>query len=385
MKKLFVLFALVFVAGSSYHFGQQSVVSSSQSQLDLSMANEVWDVISHNYLRVGEVDQERLKYGLARGLVQSLGDQHSVFMDPEEANAFLTSLNGDLEGIGAELKLEDETVIIVNPIPDSPAERAGIRPGDVILKVNGEYLGSVTNLSEVVSKIRGPKGTDVTLTIIHEGEYQSQDITITRDAIHIASVTWREEKINDQSIPVIQLASFTENIGAEFEGVLRDAMATNPEKLVLDLRFNGGGYLEGAIDVLSYFLESGQEVVSIRNQDQEASRNSLTKPISFDGELVVLVNESSASASEIVAGALQDYGKAHILGVTTFGKGSVQEVHGFFDDSIIRLTIAEWLTPKKRSIEKKGIEPDQVLELDFDLFKEGTDNQLRAALEYLAP
>lgn len=384
MKKFLALISIVVIASASYHLGQQSVVSSSQTSLDVSMANAVWDVVSQNYLRIDALDQEHLKYGLARGLVQSLGDQHSVFMDPEEANTFLTSLNGDLEGIGAELKLEDETVVIVNPLPDSPAERAGIRPGDLILKVDGVSLGSVTNLNEVVSKIRGPKGTNVTLSIVHEGEYEPKDVTITRESIHLAAVTWEEEAIGPLSIPVIRLSSFTENIGAEFEKALSEAIAKNPDQLVVDLRFNGGGYLEGAIDVLSYFLSPEDTVVSIRNQGQMVSRTAVPKNIRYMGNLVVLVNESSASASEIVAGALQDYDLAHVIGVTTFGKGSVQEVHSFVDDSIIRLTIAEWITPKERSIEKKGIEPNQVLELDFDLFKEGTDNQLQAALEYLA-
>lgn len=348
------------------------------------MANAVWDVVSHNYLRIDEADQEKLKYGLARGLVQSLGDQHSVFMDPQEANDFMSSLNGDLQGIGAELKLEDDTVVIVNPLPDSPAEKAGIRPGDIIMKVDGEYLGSVTDLTEVVMKIRGPKGTNVTLTVLHEGEFQPIDLTITRDSIHLVAVSWKEQEFAGQVIPVIQLASFTETIGEEFENALLEVMAKGHQKLVVDLRFNGGGYLEGAVDVLSYFLPSGSEVVSIRNQDQEIPRNSMPKKTRYEGELVLLVNESSASASEIVAGALQDYQKAHVIGTTTFGKGSVQEVHGFSDDSLIRLTIAEWLTPQGRSIEGVGIEPDQVLELDFEQFKEGTDNQMEAALEYLA-
>lgn len=383
MKKFLAVVAIGFISVGSYQLGKNSIVSSSQTVLDVSMANAVWDVISHNYLRLEDLDQETLKYGLARGLVQSLGDQHSVFMDPDESNAFLSSLNGDLEGIGAELKLEEETVVIVNPLPDSPAERAGIRPGDIIMKVDGEYLGSVTNLTDVVMKIRGPKGTDVTLTIVHEGEYQPIDVTITRDSIHLVAVSLEEKEHLSQKIPVIRLTSFTETIGQEFEESLLEVMKMGHKKLIIDLRYNGGGYLEGAVDVLSYFLQPGAEVVSIRNQDQNVPRNSLAKKTRFDGEIVVLVNESSASASEIVAGALQDYDKAHVIGVKTFGKGSVQEVHTFSDASLIRLTIAEWLTPNGRSIEGVGIEPDQVLELDFDAFKEGRDNQLDAALEYL--
>ena len=383
MKKLLVILALGFISVGSYHLGKNSVVSSSETVLDLSVANEVWDVVSHNYLRIDELDQDALKYGLAQGLVQSLGDQHSVFMNPDEANAFMTSLNGDLEGIGAELKLQDEAVIIVNPLPDSPAQKAGIRPGDIVLKVDGEYLGSVTNLMEVVMKIRGPKGTEVTLSVIHEGGFEPQDIVIIRESIHIAAVTLEEKEYLSEPIPVIRLSSFTENIGSEFEEALLEVMQSGQKKLVIDMRYNGGGYLEGAVDVLSYFLDPNIPVVSIRNQDQNVARNSQARKTRYEGELVVLVNESSASASEIVAGTLQDYDRAHILGVKTFGKGSVQEVHSFRDASLIRLTIAEWLTPLGRSIEGEGIEPDQIIELDFDLFKDGSDNQLEAALEYL--
>jgi carboxyl-terminal processing protease len=384
VKKLLVIVFAALLSVGSYRLGQQSIVSHSQSELDLSVANSVWDVVSSNYLRISDVDQESMKYGLARGLVQSLGDQHSVFMDPDEANAFLTSLNGDLEGIGAELKLENEMVLIVNPLPGSPAEKAGIHPGDLIMKVDGEFLGSITNLMEVVMKIRGPKGTQVKLEIIREGDVQPKEFVITRESIHIAAVTYEEKEYLSQKVPSIRLSSFTENVGEEFEKALLEVNKAGYDKLILDLRYNGGGYLEGAVDILSYFLENDTPAVSIRNQGQEVSRNTIPKKTGFKGKVVVLVNDSSASASEIVAGALQDYEKAQLIGVKTFGKGSVQEVHPFGDDSIIRLTIAEWLTPKGRSIEKKGIEPDQIVELDFEAYKAGTDNQLQAALEFLA-
>lgn len=368
----------------SFRLGQQSGgIVNPESGLNYTSANQVWNVINDSYLRTDELDQTELQYGLAKGLVNSLEDIHSTYLDPEEAEAFISSLNGELEGIGAELKLEDGAVVVVSPLPDSPAERAGIRPGDIIIKVDGEHLGTVTNLFDVVLKIRGPKGTDVTLTVLHEESFSSEDITITRDEIHINSVEWEVQEANGAQIAHMTIASFTDQIGIEFEEALQVINDAGHDKLILDFRFNGGGFLDGAIDLVSYFIPVDQPVVHIRDQDDTESRNAFQKPVAYSGQIVVLVNEASASASEIVAGALQDYGLAHVIGVTTFGKGSVQEVHPFLDQSMVRITVAEWLTPKRRNIEGEGIEPDQIVDLDFDAFLEGDDSQLNAALEYL--
>lgn len=383
IKRLAIVISVALLMGVSYRFGQQSPTISAVIPLDFGVARQVWEVVNQNYLRADDIDLESIKYGLAKGLVGALDDNHSDYMDPDEAKDFMASLNGDLQGIGAELRLVDGIVTVVNPLPDSPAERAGIRPGDMIMKVDGETLGPIADIIEVVTKIRGPAGTIVKLTIIHEDNPKPIDIEIRREEIHLNAIEWSEKEFSGEKIAYIRLASFTEDIGKEFADAIEEIVRIGYKKLILDLRFNGGGYLEGSVDVLSHFIEADKPVVFIRDQEQEIARNAFRVPVNFQGEIVVLVNDSSASASEIVAGALRDYDLAHLIGVKTYGKGSVQEVHPFSDQSLLRLTIAEWLTPLKKNIEMVGIEPDQVLELDFDAFKEGEDNQLDAALEYL--
>lgn len=364
--------------------GQSSVAAvDPESGLDYSSANAVWSAIQDNYLRIDDVDTEKLKHGIAKGLVNSLGDLHSSYMDPEETNAFITSLNGDLQGIGAELRLDNGVVLVVSPLPDSPAQRAGVKPGDTILKVDGDYLGTVTNLFDVVMLIRGPKGTDVTLTVIHEADFSQEDITITRDSIHIEAVELEVLEESGQKVAHVTLASFTENVGDEFANVIKDIQKQGIEYMILDMRFNGGGFLDGAVNVLSSMLETSKPVVYIKDQNGTTSRDTSVLETIYTGKTVVLVNESSASASEIVAGALQDYALAYVIGNQTFGKGSVQEIHPFFDQSALRITIAEWLTPLKRSIEGEGLEPDQIIENNFDDFLNGVDLQKDAALDYL--
>lgn len=385
-KKFLPFLGLILVAAFFFLLGQQSQQGSLIDQkngLDYGKVREVWDVIEQSYLRKNELDFNQIKYGLAKGLVNALGDQHSAFLDPKEAEVFLTSLNGELQGIGAELKLDDGAVMIVTPLPNSPAEKAGILPGDIILKVDGQYLGTVTNLFDVVKKIRGPKGTTVVLTVLHEDELVPEEISIVRDEIHLTAVEWKDKSLDGEKIALLTVSSFTEKVGTEFEKALKEIIDKGYSKLVLDFRFNGGGYLEGALDLLSHFVDSGKPLVFIRDQERMVPRDASSSPVRYQGEMVVLVNDSSASASEIVAGALQDYELARVIGVKTFGKGTVQEVHSFSDDSMIRITIAEWLTPKKRSIEGKGIEADQEIKLDYQAFKGGRDNQLDSALQAL--
>jgi len=383
LKKSLYIIALVILVAIAYRMGQNSILFSDAEPLNYSIANSVWDVVDDKYLRADEIETDDIKYGLAKGLVSAIGDDHSTFFDPEESAAFMTSLNGDLQGIGAELKLVDGLVMVVSPLPDSPAEKAGILPGDIIIKVNDENLGVVSNLLELVMKIRGPKGTEVTLTVIHEDNPVPEDISIIRDEIHLQAATFHEEEYQDEKIAVINLSSFTESIGNEFEELLRQVNFDGYDKLIIDMRYNGGGYLEGAIDIVSYFIDPNLPVVHIKDRNNEEARNSSAKTLRFNGKIVVLVNEVSASASEIVAGALKEYDKAQVIGTKTYGKGSVQEVHPFLDSSMMRITVAEWLTPEKNNIEGVGIEPNQIVELDFEQFKEGTDNQMDAALMYL--
>lgn len=384
MKKWIWILLVFPVALLSFRLGQESVYTPApQQSLDFSAANDVWATIENNYLRVDELDPEVLKYGLAKGVVDSLDDVHSVYMTPDETAAFMSSLHGDLEGIGAELRLVDGEVVVVSPIPNSPAQRAGVLPGDIIIKVDGKALGIVENLYDAVMKIRGPKGTQVTLTVLREKNFQQEELVITREAIHVESVEYQILEEAGESIAHVNLASFTEDVANEFKKVFEELQEQGVKKVVLDLRFNGGGFLNAAVDIISYLTDAEKPVVYIKDRNGTNSRDTSDLGVRFDMDLVVLVNGSSASASEIVAGALQDYALGHIIGTQTFGKGSVQEIHPFHDQSALRITIAEWLTPAKRSIEGVGLEPDEVVEMDFEEFLQGNDQQLRAAINYL--
>lgn len=389
MKKFLSFLVLLSLCFGVYRAGQENALSSlftpvPQQSLDYRVSDTVWSLVESYYLKSNDLDREALKYGVAKGLVQALDDPYSSYMTPDESIAFMTSLNGELEGIGAELRLDNGAVRVVAPLPGSPAEQSGILPGDIIVKVDGEPLGNVEDLMSVVIQIRGPKGSEVVLTVLHEERFETEDITIVRDAIELEALAYEILEHQGESIPLITFSSFTEDSADEFLTDVKRVLGEGYNKVIIDLRFNGGGYLDAAVDVVSLFVDPGMPVVHIRGKEESSVRTSYDLGTTFEGEVVILVNEASASASEIVAGALQDYELATIVGQKTFGKGSVQEVHPLRDQSLLRITIAEWLTPLERTINHVGIEPDVLVELDYDKYLDGEDTQLNKALEILS-
>lgn len=375
--------SLIITAVVFFLLGRSLVPVTSEAILDTRIAEKVWSIIQSSYLRASSIDNESIKYGLAKGVMNSLKDQHSAFFDPKEAREFLASLKGDLEGIGAELRLRDGVVYVVTPLPNSPAEKAGILPGDAILKINGENLGSVADLTSVVSRIRGPKGTSITLSILHKNEVESVEITIVRDRIHQESIEFEERMVKGNNVGIIRMSQFSEDVSDELRKAMRAVQEKNISKLVLDLRFNGGGYLDQALEVLSFFVSENLPAVVMEGKSSNQVKETFSTGLRYDGSLVVLVNEASASASEIVAGALQDHGRAKVIGTKTYGKGSVQEVKNLSDGSALRITIAEWKTPRGRSIENVGITPDVEVKLQYEKYREGDDNQLEKAFDFL--
>ena len=345
---------------------------------DLEIVEEVYDLIDSFYVDDDALKQSDIKYGLAKGLVSVLEDPYSLFMNPKENKDFQDSLEGKLEGIGAELTMKYELLTVVSPLKDSPASKAGLMPEDIIIKIEGELTDNMT-LEEAVMKIRGPQGTDVTLTIMRNGE--EQDITITRDTITIDSVTW---EMKDNQIALISLNQFGENTTEEFNNVLSEILLQETKGIILDLRFNGGGYLDGSVDIVSCFIKEG-EVVKIKKRNGEGMEILGTSgDVKLETtSLVVLINKGSASASEIVAGAIQDYKRGTIMGEQSFGKGTVQEVMPLHDGSSLRLTIARWFTPNGQDISDTGITPDIEVEMSLDDYLEDKDPQLDAALEFL--
>jgi carboxyl-terminal processing protease len=363
--------------------GGNSVVEDAnlpENTVDLDLFWTVWGTLEDKYVDDGKIEDESMVYGAIKGFVNSLEDPYTVFMTPDESSEFNDSLEGMLEGIGAELTVEDHNLVIVSPLRDSPAEKAGLLPGDIIYMIDDKVASDMT-LFDAIMSIRGEKGTTVKLTIIREDLGESFDVSIVRDSIDIESVT--VEKL-DGGIVYLSVNQFNDKTNDEFGKAISEMILDEPSGLIVDLRYNGGGYLDIAVELLSYFFPSGTEAVLIKQRGMEDSiMYTNGNPKLLNVPLVVLVNDGSASASEIVAGAIQDLKRGVLMGVQTFGKGSVQEVNTFSDGSSIRLTIAKWYTPNGRSIDHVGLTPDIVVEItDEDIVNE-YDAQKEAAIEYL--
>ena len=300
-------------------------------------------------------------------------------MDPKIAKEFSNDLAGTFEGIGAELGKKNDIITIVAPLAGMPAEKAGLQAGDQIYAVDGESTAGLT-IDEVVNKIRGPKGTKVTLTIFRKGFEKTEDITIIREMIIVKSV---KTKISEDGIFIITITNFNDDTSDLFKQAVAEAVSKNPKGIILDLRNNPGGYLETAIDVASEWIDEGIIVSEQFSQEKknEYKNRGLARLKNFP--TVVLVNQGSASASEIVAGALKDYGKATIVGMKTFGKGSVQTLEDMDDGSSIKITVAKWLTPKGYNINDQGITPDIQIDLTLEDYNADKDPQINKAIEIL--
>lgn len=340
---------------------------------------EVWRLVNKNYVDQ-PVDQDAMMRGAIRGMLEALGDQHTSYMDPHQYHQATMEMEGDYEGIGAWVDVTGEYLVIISPMPKSPAEKAGLKAGDTVVAVDGEDMTNIDG-NLVLRRVLGPSGTNVTLTIRREGTEKTFDVTITRARIVIPSVT---HKMLDNDIAYVQVITFGEDTTRDLKDALKDLLASKPKGMILDLRNNGGGYLQTAIEVVSQFIPKGAVMYEVygdgTRQTYEAQPNGLATQI----PLVVLVNEGSASASEITAGAIQDYKRAPLVGVTTYGKGSVQNwIPLKNNQGALRVTIARWLTPNERQIHKTGLTPDVVLELTQEDIDAGRDPQLEKALEIL--
>ncbi len=360
----------------------QTVLADPEQEVDLTILWDVWKRLQTYYIAPDELKINDMVYGAVHGAVEAVGDPYTVFMTPVENREFQSALSGDLEGIGAELVLRDGVIIVVAPIKSSPAAKAGLLPQDIIAKVNGEDIAGM-RLDEVVAKIRGKKGTSVTLTVYRDAEAEPLDFTIVRDSIHIPSVDSKVIETESGSIAYIELNFF----GDESVHEMRKAMtALDPKKiqgLVLDLRFNGGGLLDAAVDIVSMFLKEGK-VVEVQRRDADLETHFVNgQPLLPNVPMVVLINEGSASASEIVAGALQDHKRATIVGTQSFGKGTVQEVIDLPGGASLRVTIARWLTPNGLNLGKKGVTPDIVVKRTTKDYENDVDPQLEKAEEVL--
>ncbi len=355
---------------------RQSANTSLPADLDYSSVEEVYDALRASY--DGRLSVEDLINGLKRGLVEASGDPYTEFFDEEAAREFSNELNGSFTGIGAELGRENESIIIVAPISGFPAEKAGLRPRDVIAEVDGESAYGWT-VQQAVSKIRGPENTNVTLKVVRGG---SEELTfeITRAQITIPSVT---SEILDGNIGYLQISRYSEDTSRLARTAAEDFKAASVKGVILDLRSNPGGLLDSAVDVASLWLDNKTVLEEKRGDVVIKTFRSRGRPVLLGVPTAVLINEGSASASEITAGALKDHGAATLIGVESFGKGSVQQVEELRGGGALKVTIARWFTPHGVNLDKEGIKPDQSVEFTEDDYKNNRDPQKDAAIKFL--
>lgn len=386
------IIVLAVIFGAGFWVGQDSVPSIEKIEgvankdiaqpmdVDFNLFWDAWRVVEMKYVDRLDLDKQNMVYGAIAGLLGALDDPYSVFMPPQESKKFMDDIKGSFEGIGAEIGIRKGILTVISPLEGNPAQKAGLMAGDKILKVD-ETLTADLTLDEAVDLIRGEKGIEVILLIARDGLDETKEIKIIRDTIKIPIIKW---EIKNGNIAYIQLYHFTESSAYEFKKTTKEILKLNPEGIVLDVRNNPGGYLEVAVDIASWFLPKGEIVVieDFGNGDNTKYRSKGYGDLE-NIPTVVLINKGSASASEILAGALRDIKGTQIVGEKSFGKGSVQQLEKLKGGSSIKITIAKWLTPLGININEEGITPDMEVELTLEDMDEMLDPQLEKALEML--
>lgn len=341
------------------------------SRENFEIVEEVWEIIFREYVENDTLDADALRQGAIRGILEALDDPYTSYLDAKDYQLSQDDLAGKLEGIGALITIRDERLMIISPIVDGPADKAGVEAGDIILEIDGQSTEEVS-LIDAVLLIRGPKGTSVRLLVLHEDASDPEEIVIVRDEIEVTSIRFEMR----EDIAYIRITNFSQHTDVELSLVLDKLSNENISGIILDLRSNPGGLLQTVVDVTSHFLTEGIIVDVVDNKGNHDVMSVRRGDISTDLPIVVLVDEFSASGSEVLAGALQDYDRATIVGSQTFGKGSVNVLRELEDGSGLYLTIARWLTPKGHLIEGEGITPDYEIKPDGE-------NAIRWAIEYL--
>lgn len=354
-------------------------VPSELKDVDFSLFWEAYQILDKKYVN-RPLDKEKVLYGAIDGMVSSLDDPYTAFMNPEMTQEFDNEIHGTFEGIGIEIGIKNNLLTVIAPVENTPAWNAGLKPRDIILTINDQSTLDI-QINEAVKLIRGPKGSTVKLTIKRDGVDASQEFEITRDTIEVKSVEYEQK---ENGIFYIKITRFSESTTKEFDEAIQELLKSDSKKIVLDLRNNPGGFLESSIDISSEFIEKGVVVTEEFSENEKNNYKARGRARLESFTTVILVNEGSASASEIVAGALQDQKGVKLIGKKTYGKGSVQEFEDLPGGSSIRVTVAKWLTPNGININENGIEPTIEVDLTDDDYNNDRDPQLDKAIEILS-
>jgi carboxyl-terminal processing protease len=356
--------------------------SSVISEADFAPFWKAWNTLNEKYPSASKVATQDKVWGAIKGLASSFGDPYTVFFPPDEAKDFSDTLQGEFSGVGMELGIKDKVLTVIAPLKDTPAYRAGIKPGDKILKID-DTLAADLSIDAAINLVRGDAGTAVAITVLHDGATESVALHMTREVISIPEI---DSKLRSDGVFVISLYNFSANSEQLFATALAEFKQSQSKRLILDLRGNPGGYLDSAVDIASWFLPAGSLVVIEdfgSSVPEQIYRSKGYGALDKDQKMIILVDSGSASASEILAGALSEDGVATLVGDTTYGKGSVQELVNITPDSFLKVTIAKWLTPDRVSISEKGITPDVKVPVTRKDIDEHNDPQLNKAVELL--
>lgn len=338
--------------------------------IDFKLFWQVWDLASSEYVDKSAVDPQKMFYGAIQGMVSAIGDPYTVFLPPGEQKSTKEEINGSFEGVGIQLGYDkDKRLAVIAPVKDTPADKAGVMAGDLIVKIGDKEAGNLS-LPEAVNLIRGPKGTSIALEIYHDGDAKTKKVELKRDTIVVKSVEFEQKTSpKNKKVALIKLSRFGERTFEEWNKSVSNALASAPDSVILDLRNNPGGLLDGAVFIGSEFIKSGDIVLQENSKGVRIPYKVNRAGKLLDLPLIVMINKGSASASEIVAGAIQDFKRGKLLGETSFGKGTIQESQELPEKTGIHITTAKWLTPLGRWIHQKGLEPDIKVELTEEQLK----------------
>ena len=395
-RKIILVFLALILTGTVFSGGyffakfQTECPACKPEEVDFSLFWEAWHKLQEKFADKEKFDTQKMIYGAISGMVKSLEDPYTIFLNPEDSKRFIEDVKGTFEGVGMEIDIRKGQLQVIAPLEGTPAQRAGLRAGDKILKIN-DTLTADLMIDEAVNLIRGPKGTEVTLTIFREEWEKTKEIKIVRDVIEVPSLKWEllastgEAGGKEGNIAYIKLYQFSEKADADFKETAMEILASPAQKIILDLRNNPGGYLEVANSIAGWFLKRN-DIVTIEDfggKDEKKEYKAQGNEKFADYPIVILINQGSASGSEILAGALRDDRGIKLIGEKSFGKGSVQELESLPGGASLKITVAKWLTPKGESISDKGLEPDIKVEMTEEDYEQDKDPQLDKALEII--